>query len=145
MEPLLISACLLGERCKYDGGSNALEEATLSALRARCRLLPICPETAGGLGIPREPCERRGGGVFSRSGADLSAAFSRGAEAAVKLAEENSCRLALLKARSPSCGVGRIYDGSFTGVLIEGDGVTAERLKRAGIAVCSESEIDKLL
>ncbi|MBR1456939.1 MAG: DUF523 domain-containing protein [Oscillospiraceae bacterium] len=145
MESLLISACLLGVRCKYDGGSNALPEETLAALRARFRLIPVCPETAGGLPVPREPSERRGNGVYSRGGADVTDAFLRGAQIALRLARENGCRAALMKERSPSCGAGRIYDGSFSGTLVPGSGTAAEKLLAAGIPVFGESEIDRLL
>ena len=145
MESLLISACFLGINCKYDGGHNALPEEILDALRARYRLVPACPETAGGLPIPREPCERRGGSVCTRGGRDVSAEYDKGAAAALDLAQREGCRLALLKERSPSCGHEKIYDGSFTGKLVPGDGVTAEKLKQAGIAVCGESEIQALL
>ena len=129
MEPLLISACLLGANCKYNGGNNALPPEVLRQLRQRYRLIPVCPEAAGGLPIPREPSERRDGHVFSRSGQDVTAAFRRGAEIAAALAERYGVRKALLKSNSPSCGSGTIYDGSFSGTLTAGDGVTAAYLK----------------
>ena len=135
MESLLISACLLGERCKYNGGHNALPAETLEALRRRYRLLPVCPETAGGLPTPRIPSERRGGSVVTRDGRDVTAAFRRGAEIAGKLAERYGARLALLKSNSPSCGSGTVYDGSFTGTLTPGDGVTAEYLKNKNLTI----------
>ena len=135
MESLLISACLLGANCKYNGGSNALPEETLQALRMRYRLIPVCPEVAGGLPIPREPSERRGERVVSRSGRDVTAQFRQGAEVAAALALRFGARKALLKSNSPSCGSGTIYDGSFSGILIRGDGVTAERLKQLGVEV----------
>ena len=120
-EALLVSACLLGEACKYNGGSNALPPETLAGLEARFRLVPVCPERDGGLPTPRLPSERRENGVFNRAGEDVSAAFRRGAELALRGAREAGCRRALLKERSPSCGSGRIYDGSFSGVLIPGE------------------------
>ena len=128
MEKLLISACLTGENCKYDGGNNALPPETLAALRARYELVPVCPERLGGLPTPRVPSERQGGRVVSRTGEDVTAAFRRGAEEALRSARENGCRRALLKANSPSCGSGTIYDGSFSGTLTGGYGVAAELL-----------------
>ncbi|MBO5556884.1 MAG: DUF523 domain-containing protein [Oscillospiraceae bacterium] len=145
MEPLLISACLLGARCKYNGGHNALPPETLEALRRRYRLVPICPETAGGLPVPREPSERRAAGVYSRSGRDVTAAYQKGAACARQLAQEEGCRLAILKERSPSCGVGSIYDGTFTGTQIPGNGVTVDALLDAGLTVYGESGVDTLL
>jgi len=135
METLLISACLLGVNCKYNGGSNALPPEALERLRQRCRLIPVCPEAAGGLPIPREPSERRGDRVVSRSGQDVTAAFLRGAETAAALAERFGAKKALLKSNSPSCGSGMIYDGSFSGTLTPGDGVAAEYLKRKNVDI----------
>jgi uncharacterized protein YbbK (DUF523 family) len=129
MEALLVSACLMGFNCKYSGGNNALPPEVLQRLRRRYRLIPVCPEAAGGLPIPREPSERRDGRVISRSGQDVTAAFQRGAEIAAALAERFGARRALLKSNSPSCGSGTIYDGSFSGTLTAGDGVTAAYLK----------------
>ena len=138
METLLISACLLGAKCKYSGGSNALPPETLAALKARYRLIPVCPEVAGGLPVPREPGERQGDRVVSRSGRDVTEAYRRGAEAALALAGRFGCRKALLKARSPSCGSGQIYDGSFSGRLIDGDGVAAAPLRASDLVVLNE-------
>ena len=138
METLLISACLLGAKCKYSGGSNALPPETLAALKARYRLIPVCPEVAGGLPVPREPGERQGDRVVSRSGRDVTEAYRRGAEAALALARRFGCRKALLKARSPSCGSGQIYDGSFSGRLIDGDGVAAAPLRASDLVVLNE-------
>lgn len=144
-ECLLISACLLGANCKYSGGSNRLPEEVLVALHERYFLLPVCPETAGGLGVPRTASERRGERVVSRTGADVTAAYRAGAQVACRLCERFRCRSALLKERSPSCGCGSIYDGSFTGTLIKGNGVAAEALLARGVAIFGESEIEKLL
>ena len=145
MENLLVSACLLGVCCKYSGGANTLPESTLARLRERYRLIPVCPETAGGLPVPREPSERRGRFVVTRGGSDVTEAFRRGAQTALLLGEIFGCRAALLKENSPSCGSGRIYDGSFTGTLACGDGVAAEALKAAGISVYGESRAQELL
>ena len=135
MEKLLISACLVGENCKYNGGNNALPSETLAALRSRFELVPVCPEQLGGLPTPRVPSERRGARVVNREGADVTEAFRRGAEQALRIAEQTGCRRALLKSNSPSCGSGSIYDGSFSGRLTAGDGVAAALLKHSGIEV----------
>lgn len=145
MEALLISACLLGSNCKYSGGNNALPAAALARLRARYRLIPVCPETAGGLPIPRQPSERKGERVVSKTGCDVTAEFEKGADVALALARRYGCRKALLKANSPSCGSGKIYDGTFTGTLTDGDGAAAEKLRALGVAVYSEKELDKLI
>ncbi len=139
MEVLLVSACLMGFDCKYSGGNNALPPETLDALRRSFRLIPVCPETAGGLPTPREPSERRGERVVSRDGRDVTAAFQKGAALTLRLAERYGAKRALLKCNSPSCGSGMIYDGSFSGTLIPGDGVTAELLKSRGISVVGEN------
>ena len=135
METLLISACLMGYNCKYNGGNNTLPPEVLAALRERYRLIPVCPEAAGGLPTPRVPSERRGSGVVTRDGRDVTAAFRRGAEIAGALAVRYDTRLALLKSNSPSCGSGTIYDGSFTGTLTPGDGVTTEYLKNKNLII----------
>ena len=145
MKRLLVSACLLGVDWKYSGGNNALEADTLRALREKWALVPVCPETAGGLGVPREPSERRGERVVSRSGRDVTAPFTRGAETACRLCERFGCRRALLKENSPSCGCGTIYDGSFSGTLTEGDGLTAEKLRAGGVEIFGESALERLL
>ena len=145
MKTLLVSACLLGEKCKYNGGDNALPEKTLRALRSQYRLIPVCPETAGGLPIPREPAERQGERVVSQSGRDVTAQYRSGAVFALRLARENACDTALFKERSPSCGSGEIYDGSFSHTVIAGDGVAAEALKQEGVAVLGESKVQLLM
>ena len=144
-EPLLISACLLGASCKYNGGNNAMPPALLAALEARYRLVPVCPERDGGLPTPRLPSERKENRVLNRAGEDVTEAFRRGAQLALETARREGCRLALLKERSPSCGSGKIYDGSFSGTLITGDGVAAALLKEHGLAVFGESQIQALL
>ena len=144
MENLLISTCLLGVECKYSGGSNALPEETIEKLRARYRLIPVCPETAGGLPTPRDPSERLGDRVVSCRGADVTAQFKKGAEAALTLARRYGCTTALMKEHSPSCGSGLIYDGNFSGKLIKGDGCAAELLKAAGVSVVGENVTELL-
>ena len=144
MKNLLISACLLGVECKYSGGSNALPEETIEKLRTRYRLIPVCPETAGGLPTPRDPSERLGERVVSCRGADVTAQFKKGAEAALTLARRYGCTTALMKEHSPSCGSGLIYDGSFSGKLVKGDGCAAELLKAAGVSVVGENVTELL-
>lgn len=144
MENLLISACLMGFCCKYSGGANTLPEAQLAALRQKFRLIPVCPETAGGLPVPRDPSERQGDRVATCHGRDVTAEFEKGAEAALCLAKRFGCKKALLKENSPSCGSGSIYDGSFSGVRIPGYGLAAERLKANGLALYGESRIEAL-
>ena len=138
MEKLLVSACLLGFNCKYNGGNNALPAEALEKLRRQYRLIPVCPETAGGLPVPREPSERRGERVINRAGQDVTAEFQKGAELAAALARRFQIRKALLKSNSPSCGSGSIYDGSFSGTLTVGDGVTSEYIKCEGIETVSD-------
>ena len=145
MENVLISACLLGFECKYCGGSNKLTEQQLAALGERFRLIPVCPETAGGLPTPRDPSERLGDKVVSNQGRDVTAQYQKGAETALWLARRYGRKAALLKEKSPSCGSGQIYDGSFTGKLIPGDGVAAEELKKEGLIVFGESDTDLLI
>lgn len=134
---ILMSACLLGTACRYDGNSQTNMEAL--ALLKDHTVIPICPEIMGGLPTPREPSERQGKRIVSKSGKDVTSEYHRGALEALRLAKLYGCQLAVLKERSPSCGCGTVYDGTFTGTLIEGDGVTAELLKINGIQVVGES------
>lgn len=138
-EKILISACLLGVDCRYDGANNRLPDEVLSLLKKEYELVPVCPECYGGLTTPRTPSERLGDAVVSRDGADVTAQFERGARAALVLARLLDIKRTVLKENSPSCGCGTIYDGSFTGTLVSGDGVTAELLKKNGIEVIGES------
>lgn len=135
---ILISACLAGKTCRYDGKANTVCE--LKALYEQGQACLICPEVMGGLGIPREPCELQGSRVISCGGTDCTAQYQKGAEAALKIAQENGVSLAVLKARSPSCGCRFIYDGSFTHTVIPGDGLTARLLQEHGIRVIDENE-----
>lgn len=121
---IAISACLGGVACRYDGKSNTVEG--LKALVEQGEAILICPEVMGGLEIPRDPCERRGNQVCTQKGKDCTAAFQKGAEAALTLLQENKITMAVLKSKSPSCGKGLIYDGSFTRTLKPGSGIAAE-------------------
>ena len=145
MEKVLISACLLGLDCKYNGGANTLSDRVIDALMARYDLVPVCPESYGGLAAPRLPSERVGERVLAKDGGDVTAQYQKGARAALRLARVFDCKMAILKERSPSCGHGVIYDGTFTGTLVPGDGVAAELLKANGVAVYGEGDILKLI
>ena len=140
---ILISACLLGCRCRYDGASKP--QPWIAALAERHTLVPVCPEQLGGLSTPRPPAERRGDRVVTRAGGDVTAQYRRGAEEALRLCRLLGCDTALLKERSPSCGSGAIYDGTFTGTVTAGDGVTAELLRKNGIPVYGETQADQLI
>ena len=140
---ILISACLLGCACRYDGKSKPHPLA--QALARRGLVVPVCPEQLGGLPTPRAPSEQQNDRVVSADGTDVTTQYRRGAEQTLHLARLYGCKAAVLKERSPSCGSGRIYDGTFSGRLTSGDGVTAALLKENGIAVYGESDLDALL
>ncbi len=140
---ILISACLLGCACRYDGKSKPHPLA--QELARRGLAVPVCPEQLGGLSTPRIPSERQGQRVVMQSGRDVTAEYRRGAEEALAIARLYGCQIAVLKERSPSCGHGEIYDGTFAGRLTDGDGVTAELLRENGITVYGESDLADLL
>lgn len=140
---ILISACLLGVNCRYDGGGKLIDE--IDKLKNKCNFIPICPEIYGGLETPRIPAELINGRVINRKGKDVTENFIRGARETLHLAKLFNCKYALLKERSPSCGYGEIYDGSFSGKLVKGNGITADLLVSEGIKVFGESEISNLL
>lgn len=139
---ILVSACLLGCPCRYDGAAKA--DPRVLALMERHTLIPVCPEQLGGLPTPRLPSERRDGGVFDRGGKNVTPQYRQGAEEVLRLARLYGCTHAVLKERSPSCGSGQIYDGSFSHVLVPGSGVAAELLAQNGITVLGESQADIL-
>ena len=140
----IISACLLGENCKYNGGNN-LNESVIDLIKGH-NYIAVCPEVAAGCPVPRSPMEIRAGRVYSIDGEDFTEKFRDGAarvlaEARARAKESGEdIELAVLKSRSPSCGCGRIYDGTFTHTLVDGDGVLAELLKKNGIKIISEEE-----
>ena len=141
---LLVSACLLGLCCRYDGGSKPCQ--AVIDLRDQHQLIPVCPEQLGGLPTPRLPAEiQPDGRVVNRQGQDVTAAYRKGAEEALRLFRTLRCDAALLKARSPSCGCAQVYDGAFTGTLIPGQGITAKRLMDEGIPVWSEENLPFIL
>lgn len=138
-EKILVSACLLGTNCKYNGGNNK-NNKVLNFLKDK-EVIPICPEILGGLTTPRDPAERVGNRVMTNKGQDVTKDFLKGAEETLYLAKLLDIKKALLKAKSPSCGNKEIYDGSFKGNIINGIGVTAELLKENGIEIVNENEI----
>ena len=142
-EKLLVSACLLGENCKYNGGHNYTP--TAEALRERFEVIPVCPEQLGGLSTPRVPSERAGDRVLTRDGRDVTEAFRQGAEKTLSIAQAEGAARAVLQVRSPSCGCGTIYDGTFSGTLVPGKGVTAQLLEQNGVKTYSSTQINELL
>ncbi|HIR40520.1 MAG TPA: DUF523 domain-containing protein [Candidatus Egerieicola pullicola] len=144
MAKIAVSACLLGHCCKYNGGHNKNQDVLDFLQDQGAEILPVCPETAGGLPRPRPPAEiQPDGRVVDNTGTDVTAAFQAGAEREFCRVMEAGCSSAVLKAKSPSCGVGQIYDGSFTGALTAGDGIFAAKLRRAGVALFTEKELPK--
>lgn len=141
--PIAVSACLLGEPCRYDGKSRPCE--AVLRLRATHELVSVCPETLGGLPVPRTPCEivaaERALRVVDADGGDATDAFLAGAAKTVELVRERGCTLAVLKAKSPSCGNGFVYDGTFSGALVPGYGVAARALREAGVRVVDEAQL----
>lgn len=142
---VLVSMCLLGVNCRYNGIPKE-DRAVKELLNCEdITLIPVCPEQLGGLPTPRTPSERKGDLVVSSEGEDRTVAFTRGAEETLRLAKLYGCEAALLKERSPSCGNSEIYDGSFTGTVVPGEGVTAELLRKNGVKVFGESELAAFL
>ena len=140
---ILVSACLLGEACRYDGASRPC--ANVIKLKETHTLIPVCPEVMGGLPTPRPASEiQTDGSLRNIKGIDVTAEYRRGAEAVLAIAREQGATVAILKEKNPACGVGRVYDGSFTGTLREGNGVCAELLLQNGIRVLGETEIDEI-
>lgn len=136
----IVSACLAGINCRYDGASKP--NAKIIKLVKAGKAIPVCPEQLAGLPTPRQQAEQKNGRVFTVGGTDVTAIFERGALEALKIAKKASCEEAILKARSPSCGVGKIYDGSFSGKLAGGDGIFTKLLKKQGINCITEEELE---
>ncbi len=143
MKRLLVSACLLGVCCRYDGKSQP--QPGIEELAQRYQLVPVCPEQLGGLTTPRAPSERVGERVLSNQGADVTLHFQNGAQEALRIGKLLGCDGALLKQRSPSCGSRSVCDGSFTGKVIPGQGVFAQLLCQHGLPVYAEEDIPDLL
>lgn len=136
---ILVSACLLGEKCRYDGQSKPCE--AVLALSRKHNLIAVCPEVDGGLSVPRPACERVLDRVLTKDGVDKTSQYKKGAELALKAAVENDCKYAVLKLKSPACSPNRIYDGSFSHKLVDGYGVAAQLLLENGIKVLGEDNI----
>ena len=145
MKHILVSACLCGENCKWDGGNNRNENLLrfMKSMEGKAKFHLICPEQMGGLSTPRPASEIRvcDRSVINTEGEDVTAQFERGAEKALEVANEYDCCLAILKERSPSCGCHGVYDGTFSKTLVDGMGKAAERLSAHGIRVIGESEV----
>ncbi len=136
---ILVSACLLGQNCKYNGGNN-YSEKVIEHVKGH-EVIPVCPEVAGGLSTPRIPCEIVNGVVTNKNGESMDKEFRSGAELCLKKAMEENADLAILQSRSPSCGVKQIYDGSFSGKLVDGKGVFAKLLEENDVKVLDSEEI----
>ena len=141
MKKILVSACLLGHNCRYDGGSNEVELRIMKDWIAEERVVPVCPEVKGRLGIPRERSEISGDRVITESGKDVTDAFERGARETLELALEEDVIFAIFKENSPSCAINSVYDGTFSGNKVPGQGVTAKLLMDHGIEVYNELQI----
>ena len=139
-EKILVSACLLGVNCKYDGTNNE-NEKVFEYLKDK-EIIPICPEVWGGLTTPRDPAEIKDDRVYTTKGKDVTENFKRGAIESLNLAKKLGVKKALLKAKSPSCGSNIIYDGTFTHTKTEGNGMTARLFKENGIEIITELDLD---
>lgn len=140
---ILISACLLGYNCKYNGGNNYNEKIVNCC--DHFEFIPICPEVFGGLSTPRKPSEQIADKVLTKDNDDFTMNFAKGAKISLATALNNNCKYAILKAKSPSCGYGKIYDGTFSGVIVDGNGVAAELLFKNGIEIYNENNFCELL
>jgi len=134
----IVSACLVGIKCRWDGKAKPCQKVI--DLVKQGKAIFVCPEQLGGLTTPRIPAEQKNNKVFTKEGKDVTVQFKKGAEEALKIAKLENCNEAILKSKSPSCGSGKIYDGTFSGKLIDGDGVFAKLLKKNGIKVISEED-----
>ena len=142
MEKIIVSACLLGVPCRYDGKSKPVKEVI--ALKDKYELSPVCAEVLGGLTTPRVGAEIVGDKVLRSDGVDVTSEYRKGANEVLKIAKENGCKIAILKSKSPSCGKGEIYDGTYTRTLINGNGILTDLLLKNNIEVYTETEIDKI-
>jgi len=135
----IVSACLAGINCSYDGSSRPCSKVI--ALVKAGKAIPVCPEQLGGLSTPRTEAQCKDGRVITIDGDDVTEQFNKGVEEALKVVKIAQCDSAILKVRSPSCGNGKIYDGTFTKTLIDGDGLFAQLLKKEGITIETEEEM----
>ncbi len=140
---ILVSACLLGDNCKYNGGNNQNDE--LIDFLKNYEVIKVCPEVMGGLSIPRLSSEIKNGRVINTDNIDVTEYFKIGAEKTLEIAKKNNIKYAILKSNSPSCGCGKIYDGTFSHTLIDGNGITADLLSKNGIIILNENNYKKYL
>jgi uncharacterized protein YbbK (DUF523 family) len=142
MRKILVSECLYGNRAvRYDGAEIPCDDSVFLKWKSEGRLMPVCPELLGGLPVPREESQRTGDRVITASGRDVTEAFEKGAEEALCAAQGHNVICAIMKEGSPSCGVNKIHDGTFSGTKIQGQGIATERLRAAGYKVFSEKDI----
>jgi uncharacterized protein YbbK (DUF523 family) len=145
MKKILISGCLYGDVVRYDGNKVDWAPPLFRKWKEEGRLVPVCPEVFGGLPVPRSDCQRVGELVKTRLGEDVTEAFRRGAEEAVRLAKEYEVAFAIMKERSPSCGSSIVYDGSFSGNKIPGEGLAVQHLREAGFSVYNEDQLEQAI
>lgn len=145
MQNVLISACLLGVDCKYNGSNNKLDEETINLLKEKYNLIPVCPEIMGGMPTPRNPVEITDGKVFDNDGVEFTKEFEKGSEEVLKLAKLYDTTIAILKENSPSCGSNYIYDGTFNHQKIKGKGIAAHKLSKENIKLFTEENVKILL
>lgn len=143
MKKIIVSACLLGDKCKYDGHSNYVP--LIKQLREKFDIIPICPEVNGGMSTPRTPSEIQGDRVVNQKGKDVTKYFDKGVQYVLGAVKYFDVQIAVLKEKSPSCGVNKIYDGSFNGKLIDGQGWLTRELTKLGVKIYSEDQIEELL
>ena len=141
MTKIVVSACLLGCNCRYDGKNCYIRE--IEELKGKHTIIPVCPEQMGGLSTPRDPSEISGDKVFSNKGKDVTENYLRGAEMALQIAKMNGVEYALFKQKSPSCGKGKIYDGTFSSTVIDGLGMTSRMFIQNGIHVYADTEFEE--
>lgn len=143
MRKILVSACLYGHAVRYDGKAKRMSDDIFEKWLSEGRLIPVCPEVAGGLPIPRAPSEITADRVINSEGVDVTAEYTKGAEYTLELAEEEQIAFAIMKEGSPSCGSSRIYDGSFTGTKISGEGIAVRLLRQGGYEVFNEQQLSE--
>ena len=145
MKKILVSQCLYGgDPVRYDGKSKAETDPRFLKWKEEGRLIPVCPEVFGGLPTPRADAQRVGDKVIARTGKDVTFEYMKGAHEAVRLANEYNVLCAIMKEKSPSCGSNKIYDGTFEGNLIDGQGTAVELLRKEGVQVFSEEQLDQV-
>lgn len=145
MQNVLISACLLGVDCKYNGSNNKLDDEIIHSLKEKYNLIPVCPEIMGGMPTPRNPVEITDGKVFDNDGVEFTKEFEKGSEEVLKLAKLYDTTIAILKENSPSCGSNYIYDGTFNHQKIKGKGIAAHKLSKENIKLFTEENVKILL